>query len=323
MIILTGGAGFIGSVLLQRLNENGITDILIVDELDSSEKWKNLLGKQFGDYCPKDEFLEYLDEDIEKDDVSAVIHLGACTSTTERDVDYLMRNNFHFSKVLAEWCFWAEKPFIYASSASTYGDGLNGFSDDNRKVSSYRPLNAYGYSKHLFDQWLIENNYDEECTGFKFFNVFGPNEYHKGAMASLIYKAYHQVLETGELKLYKSYNAKYKDGEFLRDFIYVKDCVDALMWSLHNPRVKGIFNLGTAKARSWNDLASALFAAMGREAKIQYIDMPEEIRHAYQYFTEAEVGKLRKAGYTQPFTELEDAVKDYVQGYLKQPQPYL
>jgi ADP-L-glycero-D-manno-heptose 6-epimerase len=323
MLILTGGAGFIGSVLLQRLNENGITDILIVDELDSSEKWKNLLGKQFDDYCPKDEFLEYLDEDLGKDDVSAVIHLGACTSTTERDAGYLMSNNFQFSKVLAEWCFWAEKPFIYASSASTYGDGSNGFSDDNKKIMKYRPLNAYGYSKYLFDQWLIENNYDEECTGFKFFNVFGPNEYHKGEMASLIYKAYHQVLSNGELKLFKSYNSVYKDGEFLRDFIYVKDCVDVLMWSLHNRLVKGIFNLGTGQARSWNDLASSLFRAMGREEKIQYIDMPKEIRSSYQYFTEAEIGKLRQAGYTKAFTVLEDAVKDYVQGYLMQPQPYL
>ena len=323
MIILTGGAGFIGSVLLKRLNENGITDILIVDELDSSEKWKNLLGKQFDDYCHKDDFLEYLEEEIDKDDIDAIIHLGACTSTTERDVDYLMQNNFQFSKSLAEWCFWAEKPFIYASSASTYGDGSNGFSDDNQKIMKYRPLNAYGFSKHIFDLWLIENNYDEECTGFKFFNVFGPNEYHKGEMASLIYKAYHQVLESGELKLFKSYNPDYKDGESLRDFIYVNDCVDVLMWSLHNRNVKGIFNLGTGKARSWNDLASALFVAMGKNEKVKYVDMPENIRNAYQYFTEAEMGKLHKAGYSKPFTELEDAVKDYVQGYLMQSQQFL
>ena len=323
MIILTGGAGFIGSVLLKRLNDEGHTNILIVDSLDSSDKWKNLAGKQFDDYCHKDHFLEYLEEDLDKDDVEAIIHLGACTSTTELDVDYLMSNNYHFSKELAEWSIWAEKPFIYASSASTYGDGTNGFSDDNAKIHSYRPLNAYGYSKHIFDEWLVNNGYDELCTGFKFFNVFGPNEYHKENMSSLVYKAYNQVLETGKLKLFKSSDPNYKDGEFSRDFIYVKDCVDVLMWSFNNPSVKGIFNLGTGQARSWNDLASSLFIAMGREKKIEYIDMPLEIRSAYQYFTEAEMGKLREAGYSASFSDLENAVSDYVQGYLMQPQPYL
>jgi ADP-L-glycero-D-manno-heptose 6-epimerase len=323
MIILTGGAGFIGSVLLKRLNDEGHSDILIVDALDSTEKWKNLVGKQFEDYCHKDDFLEFLEESIEKEDVEAIIHLGACTSTTESDVDYLMLNNYHFSQELAEWCFWAEKPFIYASSAATYGDGTNGFSDDNNRVGTYRPLNPYGFSKHIFDSWLVQHKFDELCAGFKFFNVFGPNEYHKGDMASLIYKAYSQVLETGALKLFRSYNLEYKDGEFSRDFIYVKDCVDVLMWSFNHPDIRGIFNLGTGKARSWNDLASALFAAMGRENNIQYVEMPENIRSAYQYFTQAEMEKLQKAGYTSPFTELENAVKDYVQGYLMQPQQYL
>jgi ADP-L-glycero-D-manno-heptose 6-epimerase len=323
MIILTGGAGFIGSVLLKRLNDEGHDDILIVDALDSSEKWKNLVGKQFEDYCHKNDFLEFLEEDIEKEDVEAIIHLGACTSTTERDVDYLMLNNYHFSQELAEWCFWSEKPFIYASSAATYGDGTSGFSDDNKRIGTFRPLNPYGFSKHLFDQWLLQHKFDELCTGFKFFNVFGPNEYHKGDMASLVYKAYHQVTQTGALKLYRSYNTKYEDGEFLRDFIYVKDCVDVLMWSFNHPDVKGIFNLGTGKARSWNDLASALFTAMGKEKNIHYVDMPENIRSAYQYFTQAEMEKLQKAGYTLPFTELENAVQDYVQGYLMQSQQYL
>ena len=323
MIILTGGAGFIGSVLLKRLNDDGYTDILIVDALDSSDKWKNLIGKKFEDYCYKDDFLEFLEEEIEKDDVEAIIHLGACTSTTERDADYLMLNNFHFSQELAEWCLWAGKPFIYASSASTYGDGMNGFSDDNNQIPSYRPLNAYGFSKHLFDLWLVQHKFDELCTGFKFFNVFGPNEYHKEDMASLVYKAYHQVFETGTLKLFRSYNPQYKDGEFLRDFIYVKDCVDVLMWSFNNPNVKGIYNLGTGKARSWNDLAAALFTSLGKEKSITYVDMPESIRSAYQYFTQAEMGKLRNAGYTLPFTELENAVQDYVKDYLMQPQKYL
>lgn len=255
--------------------------------------------------------------------MEAVFHLGACTSTTVRDVDYLMRNNFEFSKTLAKWCLANDKPFIYASSASTYGDGSNGFSDDNKKINSYRPLNPYGFSKHLFDQWLIQHEFDTSCTGFKFFNVFGPNEYHKGDMASLVYKAYHQVSETGALNLFRSNNPKYKDGEFLRDFVYVKDCVDILMWAFKNPDVKGIFNLGTGKARSWNDLASALFAAMGKAQNIQYIEMPESIRPAYQYFTEAEMAKLHKSGYKMPFMELERAVKDYIQEYLMKPQPYL
>jgi ADP-L-glycero-D-manno-heptose 6-epimerase len=323
MVILTGGAGFIGSVLLKRLNEDGLTDILVVDSLDSSDKWKNLVGKQFEDYCHKDDFLEYLEKGLQKSDVDAIIHLGACTSTTERDADYLMSNNYLFSKTLAVWSLEKEIPFLYASSAATYGDGTLGFSDDNMRTPLYRSLNAYGYSKHLFDLWLLQNNFDILCTGFKFFNVFGPNEYHKENMASLVYKAYNQVLETGALKLFRSYSEQYKDGEFLRDFVYVKDCVDVLMWSFNNPDVKGIFNLGTGKARSWNDLAAALFSAMGKEENIQYIDMPEEIRSAYQYFTQAEIGKLRKAGYKKEFTELEDAVCDYVENYLAQPQPYL
>ena len=323
MIILTGGAGFIGSVLLKKLNDEGHKNILIVDALDSTDKWKNLIGKEFEDYCHKDDFLEFLEENIEKDDVEAVIHLGACTSTTETDADYLMLNNYHFSQELAEWCLWAEKPFIYASSASTYGDGSHGFSDDNSKANGLRPLNAYGFSKHLFDQWLLRHSFHHQCTGFKFFNVFGPNEYHKEAMASLVYKAYHQVLESGELTLFRSNNPKYQDGEFLRDFIYVKDCVDVLFWSFQHPEVKGIYNLGTGKARSWNDLAGSLFAAMGREKNIKYVDMPENIRLAYQYYTEADMAKLRKAGYDTPFTELEEAVKDYIQQYLMQPIQYL
>jgi len=323
MIILTGGAGFIGSVLLKRLNDEGHTDILIVDSLDTSEKWKNLVGKKFEDYCHKDDFLEFLEEDIEKEDIEAIIHLGACTSTTEHDMDYLIANNYHFSQELAEWCFWAEKPFIYASSASIYGDGSNGFSDENSHNDSYRPLNAYGFSKYLFDQWLIQHKFDELCIGFRFFNVFGPNEYHKGEMASLIYKAYNQVLDTGELQLFRSANPQYSDGEFTRDFIYVKDCVDVLMWSLSNPDSKGIFNLGTGKAHSWNKLAEALFSSLGREQKIQYVAMPEEIRSSYQYFTQAEMQRLRDAGYSKAFTEFELAVKDYVQVYLMQKQQYL
>lgn len=323
MVILTGGAGFIGSVMLERLNLAGVEDILVVDSLDSTEKWRNLIGKKFQDYCHKDALPEYLTETLEGSDVDAVIHLGACTSTTERDVDYLMRNNYLYSKMLAVWCFEHNKPFIYASSASTYGDGKLGFSDENEFTPRFRPLNAYGYSKHVFDLWLLQNGYDALAAGFKFFNVFGPNEYHKGAMASLVYKAYHQVKDTEVLQLFRSANPDYKDGEFLRDFIYVKDCVDVLMWAYENPSVRGIYNLGSGKARSWNDLATALFSAVGKEKRVEYIDMPASIASQYQYFTQADMQKLQRAGYTSPFMELEDSVADYVKNYLSKEQPYL
>ncbi|MEP7235450.1 MAG: ADP-glyceromanno-heptose 6-epimerase, partial [Ignavibacteriota bacterium] len=234
-----------------------------------------------------------------------------------------MHNNYEFSRDLALWCFDAERPFIYASSASTYGDGSRGFSDANEHIESYRPLNPYGFSKHLFDLWLVRHEFDKLCVGFKFFNVFGPNEYHKADMASLVYKAYSQVMTSGSLNLFRSGDAAYKDGDFLRDFIYVKDCVDVLMWAFDIPATKGIYNLGTGKARSWNDLASALFAAVSKEKSINYIDMPENIRQSYQYFTEADMSKLRSAGYDKPFTALEAAVEDYVRGYLMQPEQYL
>ncbi|HYM20011.1 MAG TPA: ADP-glyceromanno-heptose 6-epimerase [Candidatus Kapabacteria bacterium] len=323
MIVLTGGAGFIGSVMLARLNEAGYDDILVVDNLASSDKWKNLLGKKFTEYFHKNDFLEVFEDELDPREVEAVIHLGACTSTTERDMDYLIRNNYDYSKTIAEWCFEHEIRFVYASSAATYGDGGLGFSDDNAVTQTLRPLNPYGYSKHLFDLWLVRNNYDRLCAGFKFFNVFGPNEYHKGAMSSLVYKAYHQVNETGALQLFRSYNAHYKDGAFTRDFIYVKDCVDVLMWALDTESVNGIYNLGSGTARSWNDLASALFSAMGKPNNIQYIDMPEEIRSAYQYHTQADMSKLRAAGFKNEFRSLEHSVADYVQTYLSQPEPYL
>ncbi|MBS1902979.1 MAG: ADP-glyceromanno-heptose 6-epimerase [Bacteroidetes bacterium] len=323
MIILTGGAGFIGSVLLAELNAAGFHDIVVVDNLASTTKWKNLLGKKFSEYFHKDDFLDIFEEDLDPSEIEAIIHLGACTSTTEQNVDYLIRNNYDYSKALAEWCFEHDVRFIYASSAATYGDGTRGFSDDNLITPSLRPLNPYGYSKHLFDLWLLENRFDQLCTGFKFFNVFGPNEYHKGAMASLVFKAYEQVQKTGRLKLFRSADPKWKDGEFVRDFIYIKDCVDVIMWSLETGRAKGIYNLGTGLARSWNDLAASLFSALGHEQQIDFIDMPEELRGAYQYYTQADMGKLHAAGYTKGFTTLEDSVRDYVEGYLTRPDQHL
>lgn len=316
MIILTGGAGFIGSVLLAELNRAGYDDILVVDNLASTSKWKNLVGKKISEYFHKDDFLDIFEEDLDPREIDAVIHLGACTDTTQLDADYLLRNNYDYSKALAEWCFENEVRFIYASSASTYGDGGRGFSDDNAVAQSLRPMNPYAYSKQLFDLWLLDNRYDALCTGFKFFNVFGPNEYHKGTMASVVYKAYTQVKETQSLKLFKSADPKYADGEFVRDFIYVKDCVDVIMWSLETNVAHGIYNLGTGVARSWNDLAGSLFSAMGLPKQIEYIDMPEALRSSYQYFTQADISKLRASGYQKPFLTLEDSVLDYVTGYL-------
>jgi ADP-L-glycero-D-manno-heptose 6-epimerase len=321
MVILTGAAGFIGSVLLKRLNERGVTDIVIVDS-PGEEKSLNLRKKTFQRYLDKDEFLKKLDTEIKPSDVECIIHMGACTSTTERDLDYLRKNNFEYSQTLAKWCFAHDKQFIYASSAATYGDGALGFSDANNKAHGYRPLNPYGDSKQMFDLWLIDNGFDTKCTGFKFFNVFGPNEYHKGEMASLVYKAYNQIKRDGALRLFKSYNPRYEDGEFVRDFIYVKDCLDVVLWAFEHREVTGIFNLGTGKARSWNDLARALFSAMQAPENIRYIDMPESIREAYQYYTEADMSKIRADGYLRPFSSLEDSVNDYVQEYLSKTDPY-
>ncbi len=319
MIILTGGAGFIGSVLLRKLNEAGHKDVLVVDTA-AMEHSPNLRGKQYR-YVERDALFDFL-KTVKPSDVEAVLHIGAITSTTETDKALLDKYNFNYSKQLGEWAFEHGIRFIYASSAATYGDGTLGFSDANEMTPKLKPLNLYGESKREFDAWLIQNGYDTRACGFKFFNVFGPNEYHKDAMASLVFKAYHQILETGVICLFKSADPRYKDGEFKRDFIYVMDAVDVLMWSLEHPEANGIFNLGTGHARSWNDLAASMFSAMSVQQNIVYIDMPENIRPAYQYFTEADMSKLRNAGYTKPFEALEDSVRDYARNYLMKPNPY-
>ena len=316
MIIVTGGAGFIGSAMVERLNREGRADLLVVDNLGSSSKWRNLVRKRISSYLHKDQFINVLIGGGFKEKIEAIIHLGACTSTTEQNAEYLMQNNFTYTRVLAQWAIERGIRFIYASSAATYGDGSRGFSDDNTVSLGLEPLNGYGLSKQLFDQWAIDNRFDEKIAGLKFFNVYGPNEYHKGDMASVIYKAYGQVRERGSIDLFKSYDPKYKDGEQLRDFVYVADCVEVMLWLVKNKDVNGIFNLGTGKARSWNDLANAVFGAMKRPSSIHYVEMPEVIRPKYQYFTEAKVEKLRSAGYTAPFTSLEDGVADYVTNYL-------
>ncbi len=316
MILVTGGAGFIGSAIIAALNERGIDDILVVDMLGKDARWKNLRGLAFADYMEADDFSAMAaDPDLELE-VEAIIHMGACSDTTETDCSYLVKNNYEFSKLLAGWALENEAQFIYASSAATYGDGAQGFADDEAAIETLRPLNMYGYSKQLFDLWCKRQGLLSRFVGLKYFNVYGPNEYHKAGMRSFVIKAYEQILATGGVKLFKSHRADYADGEQVRDFVYVRDAVAMTLFFLERPELGGLYNVGTGAARSWNDLAKAVFAAMGREVTIEYIPMPDELQGKYQYFTQAEMGKLRAAGYEKAPTPLEEAVSDYVQHYL-------
>jgi len=323
MIIVTGGAGFIGSAFVWRLNQESIEDIIIVDHLGKMDKWKNLVNRRFVDFIHKDDFLPLIGEDRLPFKIDAIIHMGACSSTTERDADYLWQNNYVYTRKLAEWALKREIRFIYASSAATYGDGTQGFSDDHGKISQLQPINMYGYSKQVFDLWILKHYLTSKVAGIKFFNVFGPNEYHKEDMTSVIFKAFHQIKATGQVKLFKSYKPEYPDGGQLRDFVYIKDCVNAMWWLLQHPEVNGIFNLGTGQARTWNDLIKAVFTAMGMKTNIEYIEMPEALRNQYQYFTEAQMGKLKTAGCPVDFSALEDSVRDYVVNHLQKSDPHL
>lgn len=314
-IIVTGGAGFIGSCSLWKLNREGIDNIIVVDNLGTSEKWRNLVGKKFADYVQKDDFLPLLLAG-KFGGIRAIAHLGACSSTTCADAPYLIRNNYEYSKTLAGWARSHGARFVYASSAATYGDGDEGYDDSVEMLDRLKPLNMYGYSKHLFDLWMLRNGFLRAAAGIKFFNVFGPNEYHKGEMMSVICKRFRDVRDRGAIGLFKSYRTGYADGGQKRDFIYVKDAVEAVFFLLTHPAANGIFNLGSGAARSWNDLASAMFAAVGKPPRIDYIDMPEEIRPKYQYFTEAKMDRLRRAGFDRPAASLEEAVKDY-SAYLR------
>ena len=317
MIIVTGGAGFIGSAIVAGLNARGIDDILIVDMLGSDEKWKNLRKLRFADYLEIDDFLEMLAVGEINWPVETIFHLGACSSTTETNCTYLVDNNYGCSKLLANWASEADIRFIYASSAATYGDGSQGFSDDHDSLDKLVPLNMYGYSKHLFDLWAKRTGILENIVGLKYFNVFGPNEYHKGDMRSFVHKAFGQIGLRGKVGLFKSYNTDYADGEQVRDFLYIKDAVDMTLFFMDNPKLGGIYNIGTGIARDWNSLAGATFAAMGKESNIEYIEMPENLVDKYQYFTQADISKLRKAGYKKETMVLEDSIKDYVQNYLQ------
>jgi len=312
---ITGAAGFIGRNVVAELNARGNVDLLLVDTLGSGEKWKHLLGLRFEDILDPDTFLNR----IKSGTISAldgIVHLGACSATTERDADFLLRNNYHYTRALAEWSLANEVRFVYASSAATYGDGTLGYSDSDQITPSLKPLNMYGYSKHLFDLWALKHGLLDKLVGLKYFNVFGPYEDHKGDMSSVVQKSFHQIRESGQVSLFKSYKQEYGDGEQQRDFIYVKDAVDVTLYFLHHREKGGLFNVGTGKARSWKDLAMAVFAAMGVEPDIRFVEMPDSLKGKYQYFTQSDVGKLRAAGYTRPFTSLEDAVRDYVLTYL-------
>lgn len=322
MIIVTGGAGFIGSAFVAQLNREGISDIVVVDSLGTGEKWKNLRNLSFLDVIHKDKFRALVAADAAPI-AEAVIHMGACSSTTETNCDYLLDNNFHYSRELAEWAGRHKARFIYASSAATYGDGALGYDDDINLAPKLKPLNMYGYSKQLFDLWALRKNLLGQIVGLKFFNVFGPNEYHKGAMRSVVQKAFEEVGETGVMRLFKSNTPRFADGGQMRDFVYVKDCTAVMSWLLHNRSVNGLFNLGTGKARCWNDLALAVFAALGKSPRIEYTPMPEQLSRQYQNFTQAEMGRLRGAGCPVQFHSLEDAVNDYVKNHLLAADRYL
>lgn len=320
MIVVTGGAGFIGSVVVWKLNQLGKENVVIVDNLKTGDKWKNLNGLKFADIYNKEEFYKLIVEERLPFNIDCCFHLGACSATTEKDADYLLQNNYRYSVELAKYCLPRKSRFIYASSAATYGDGSLGYDDNMNHPENLRPLNMYGYSKHMFDMWIRKMGIADKVVGLKYFNVYGPNEYHKGDMRSVVHKAFEQVMETGKVKLFKSYNKDFKDGEQKRDFVYVKDAVDMSVYFYEHRDKNGLFNIGNGNARTWKDLVTALFKAVGKPVNIEYIDMPENLRGKYQYFTEANLEKIRNAGYTKEVSTLETGVEDYVKGYLLEKQ---
>lgn len=315
-IIVTGAAGFIGRNISKELNERGYTNLLLVDNLGVHEKWKNLLGLRFEDIISPSELLE-IARGGKSMDAGACIHLGACSDTTQHDADYLLENNFHYTVSLCRWSLSHNMRFVYASSAATYGDGSMGYSDSDEVTRKLRPLNMYGYSKHLFDLWALDNDLFDKIVGLKYFNVYGPYEDHKEDMRSLVHKAYHKVKALGYIELFKSYHSGFKDGEQKRDFIYIRDAVNVTLHFVLESTAGGLFNCGTGRAQTWLDLAHALFTSMGRPPDIRFIEMPETLRSKYQYFTQADTAKLIGAGYDKPFTSLSDGVDEYVKSYLE------
>lgn len=327
MILVTGAAGFIGSVIVKQLNDKGIEDLLLCDHFESSDKWKNLRGLKYDSFVQVEDLFNH---PIWKKQgkLKAIYHMGACSDTTELDMDFLYKNNTEFTNKLLSLAAAKNIPIVYASSAATYGAGEQGYSDDHKGIPFLKPLNKYGYSKQLSDEWILKQTKKPKVWfGVKFFNVFGPNEYHKGKMSSVVFQSYNQIKEVGEVKLFKSHRPDFKDGEQLRDFVYVKDVVRAMIELIEagkkKPSLSGIYNLGTGEARSFHDLVKATFVAMDLEPKIKFIDMPVELRNQYQYFTQADMSKLKKALPKFKFMKLEDAVSDYVKNHLSQPDPYL
>lgn len=316
-ILVTGGAGFIGSALIWKLNTLGFENILVCDRLGSDEKWRNLVPLKFADYIDADELLPRLESgEAIGEETTVVLHMGACSATTERDAGFLMRNNFDFTRRLCQWSLKVGARFVYASSAATYGDGAMGMADTLDDLHVLRPLNMYGYSKHLFDCWAKREGVLSRIVGLKFFNVFGPNEDHKGDMRSVVHKATAQIQQTGKVQLFKSHHPDYADGCQMRDFLYVKDCVEMTLHLAQRPLAGGLFNLGSGQARSWVDLVTPIFHALGLPVEIEFVEMPETLRGKYQYFTQADITRLREAGYKQDLTPLADAVDDYVRHYL-------
>ncbi len=316
-ILVTGGAGFIGSALVWELNRRGYENIVICDRLCNDEKWRNLVPLKYADYldgADLEKQVQQSPESLGKFDL--ILHLGACSATTEKDSDYLMRNNFELTKSLCQWALATSTRFVYASSAATYGDGALGMDDTLEELHRLRPLNMYGYSKHLFDQYAQRTGWLRRIVGLKYFNVYGPNEDHKADMRSVVHKAYGQILQTNKVQLFKSHRPDFRDGEQMRDFLYVKDAIRMTLHLAQQPLASGLYNLGSGVPHTWVQLAQAIFAALGRQPNIEFVDMPETLREKYQYYTCANINKLRQTGYNDPITALNDCVRDYVQGYL-------
>lgn len=327
MIAVTGAAGLIGSAVVRELNRRGRRDLILVDHLGSSDKWMNLRTLQYLHYAEKDDFLERVLSGAtvggrKAKKLEAIIHLGACSATTERDASYLIENNYEYSRLLAEFAARQGIRMVYASSAATYGDGADGYSDDESQLDQLQPLNMYGYSKHMFDLWLRSRDFKPGFAGIKYFNVFGPNEYHKGDMQSLVIKAFRQIKKDGKIRLFKSYKPQYADGEQQRDFLYVEDAARLTVYLTLDSEARGLFNCGSGQANTWLQLTHAIFSALGIEPNVEFIEMPAELRDRYQYYTCAPMEKMASIGYREPFTPLSVAVADYVQNYLNRDEQH-